>query len=185
MKQKVKLFSQEDKEQFERFYGLLMYSIDNCINAHKDLKKHNEKLNELFHSDNYMKYAGDMNEIGRLDRVLKDYLVIKIRTLFDGDQDTLSLPQFGAFLHRTNSIVGINYSRELKLIRKKYKELLKRLTAVANKIVAHAVNVEIEVMHTSEVVKSPIQNLLKELHSLLVATHHKYFVRRVDYSSNK
>ena len=164
-KEFVYLGEREHKEVFNRYYGLLVYSLDNCKNAYEDLKEFNKELNDALENKSNVK---DINKIGRLNRVLKDYLIIKIRTLFVVDTRTLSFIQLARFLLKNNPETGRKFVGELKIIGDKYQETLDQLDLIANKVVVHAEDTKVEIINTAELLEKPILELVDDLMRLLI-----------------
>ena len=164
----------QDIDAFNRYTGLLMYSLDNCKNAFEDLESFNKELNERFYSNDFKSDIKDFNKLGRINRVLKDYLILKIRTLFDKDPRTLSLLQLEEFLIKSKPEVGEQFKKELSDIRERYAGTLEQIKRIADKVVAHADNEEVELLHTADLLNNPIPSLVRELELLIVATGHKF-----------
>ena len=68
-------------------YGYLKYIIENCKEALTELCSMNQKLKDSLGIESRL----NSNQLGILNRVLRDYLVIRISGLFDKDSRTISL----------------------------------------------------------------------------------------------
>lgn len=159
--------------EFRQYFGFLMYSLDNCKRAFEDLGKHNKALNEGMKLTNNIT-GKELNELGRLDRVLKDYIILKVANLFDRDSRTLSLLQLQSFLEELAPVTGAYFSEEFRKIRNEYREHIALIRNNRNKVVAHTESKEYDsLMHTHDLLAMPLVLMLKALEGTLVQTGHK------------
>ena len=63
----------------ERYKYVLDYILQNCIVAYDELCTVNKKLNKGMCPDSDV----DVNHLGAMDRMIKDYLIIRVGGLFD------------------------------------------------------------------------------------------------------
>jgi hypothetical protein len=158
-------------EKHDAFTGFLFYSIGNCQNAFRYLKETNDQLNAAWRSGETSK----LNELGQHDRIYKDYLILKIAGLFDKHSDTLSLPNFAAFLEREFSD-GKRFAESLEVICSKYEDIIKQITANRHKVVAHAGREGLaNLLYTQDLLAMPIPTLLKEIENLLATVSSPIF----------
>ena len=92
------------------------------------------------------------NEYGRLDRILKEYIVIKVVALIDKDKHTFSL------LHLKNN--------QINTLLQKYSEMLKTMKKNRDKAFSHHEKHFIEneeIMHTDDLFDLPLIDFLDEV----------------------
>ena len=68
--------------------GYLKYVIENCKTAFDELCKTNKELIVGMSPES----NADVNRLGALNRMIQDYLVIRVAGLFDKDTRTVSSP---------------------------------------------------------------------------------------------
>jgi len=170
-KETAPLEAQGFREEFDRYDGLLIYSLSNCGTAYEDLKETNKELLAMLNDKELRDDLQNLNKAGRYDRVLQDYLILKIRTLFDLDTRTLSFIQLAKLLLINNPEAGKRFIEDLKVIGDQHQETLDHLFLIANKVVTHAENVKLEeALNTDELLKMPILQIVHDLEELLMRT---------------
>ncbi len=66
--------------------GYLKYVVENCKTAFDELCKTNKELNIGMNQES----NADINHLGAMNRMIQDYLVIRVAGLFDKDNRTIS-----------------------------------------------------------------------------------------------
>ena len=131
----------------------LKYVTQNCITALNELCIVNEQLRAELAPD----AEGDVNRTGALNRMIQDYIVIKVASLFDEDGRTISF--------RT---VFPNNQRVKEI---KSEEIMRSIKTSRDRCVAHSdqafVFSEDFLMPTADICTSNLGHLLEELDSLL------------------
>lgn len=157
------------KIEFAKYYGFMIYSLSNIRSAYIDLLETNKNLNEAFAKLKTNIDSGT-NKLGRLDRVLKDYIILKIANLlFDKDKRAISFIQLEQFLLKHHSQIGENFSNKFKEIRTSYRKDLKIIQDNRDRVVAHNEKNEFEsLMHTDDLLSMPILILVKRLEGLII-----------------
>lgn len=65
--------------------GILNYILENCISAYDELCRINKELNEEWNKIQRKDFSSnvDMNHLGVVNRMIQDYLIIRVYGLFD------------------------------------------------------------------------------------------------------
>jgi hypothetical protein len=160
------------KHKHDLYYGAISYSIGNCKNAFRYLKKTNDELNECWRSGR----TDNINELGQHDRVFKDYLILKVAGLFDKHNDALSLITFKSFLEKAFPEFYKQFSTGLDKINFEYKDTISKIIQSRHKIVAHSDKDGFDnLIHTQDLLEMPIPNLLKDVENLLASVSNPTF----------
>lgn len=130
--------------------GYLRYAVRNCLLALEELKKANAELLEKMSQHEPM----NINRTGSLNRIVQDYLIVRVAGLFDKDSRTVSF--FDEF-HNNKNYIRIRRS-----------EIVQYLIKMRNKSVAHKDKDHLfEFPTTSKILQSNLCNLLNDLLELL------------------
>ena len=133
--------------------GYLKYVVENCKNALDELCKANKELVVGMS----LASNADVNHLGALDRIIKDYLVNRVAGLFDKDNRTISF----------NTAFPNN--QEVKKIKRE--EIIKKVMENRNRFVAQSDHDYIFkdnfAMSTNEICESNLKSLLERLEQLL------------------
>jgi len=133
--------------------GYLKYVLENCEAALDELCRINKELNAGMSPDSNV----DVNRLGALDRMIKDYLIIRVAGLFDKDTRTISFE---------NLFEG---NAELDSI--KNENIIKEIIEVRNRFVAHSDKNYIQQgnfsIETAKLCNSNLKEILKSLQKLL------------------
>lgn len=140
-------------------HGYLNYTIENCLFAYDELCKVNNELNQGMKSDS----NADVNHLGAMDRMIKDYLIIRVGGLFDKTE------------YRTNGGIDevISFkkvlfnSQDFKSI--EGQEIIKYIIEQRHNFVAHANKdyIENNFPSTAKICESDLRELLKKMQKLL------------------
>lgn len=156
------------KRRADLFDGSLMYSIGNCKNAFRYLEETNKLLNEVYQ----IGPTTNLNELGHKDRVFKDYLILKIASLFDKNSKTLSLYTLDKFLKNEIPTKSKDFSIGFKLILSAYGKHIDQIVATRHNVVAHSGEDGLDnFMHTADLLSMPIPELLSEIEKLVAEAH--------------
>lgn len=96
--------------------GYLKYVIENCEIAIDELCKINKELNEGMNPDS----NADVNRLGALDRMIKDYLIIRVAGLFDKDTRTISFENLFGDDSELDSIKNENIIKDILEVRNRF-----------------------------------------------------------------
>jgi len=133
--------------------GYLKYVIENCKTAFDELCKTNKELIVGMSPE----LKTDVNRLGTLNRMIQDYLVIRVAGLFDKDTRTISFRN------------AFPENQEVESIRQE--EIVKKIIESRNRFVGHSDNDYISkgnfVIPTNEICSSNLRSLLKKLEQLL------------------
>lgn len=132
-------------------HGYLKYVIENCEVAFTELCRVNGELRAGMNPDS----AADVNRLGAYNRMIQDYLIIRIAGLFDKDARTISF---------ANSFVG-----NLVVESARGEEIIKYILETRNKFVAHSEKKSIEAgdfPETDKICNSNLKGILERLKSL-------------------
>lgn len=133
--------------------GYLKYVLENCEVALDELCKTNKELNERMRQDS----NADVNRLGALDRMIKDYLIIRVAGLFDKDTRTIS---FENFLKNNTEIDSI-----------KNEDIIKSILEIRHRFVAHSDKNYIQQgnfsIETGKLCNSNLKELLSRLKALV------------------
>ena len=134
--------------------GYLKYVVKNCMTAFDELCHVNKELVGGMTSESNL----DVNHLGALNRMIQDYLIIRVAGLFDKDTRAISL--FNATID----------SKEIENIRRE--KIIDRLIMSRNKFVAHSDRNYISkgefIIPTSEICNSNLGDIFSRLEQLLV-----------------
>jgi hypothetical protein len=155
------------QKKFEKkdLKGILIYTIDNCESAFDELKKINEKItnNELkdFNSDIDIQYLGIMN------RILSDYLTIRVAGLFDKDDRNASFENI-TFTNNEYSIINsIKGNVVIKYLRNRRKEWGAHISVYKGLTQEEMERKMENNFNTSKIIDSNLKELLNKLKDLL------------------
>ncbi|MFA5359893.1 MAG: hypothetical protein WC349_02970 [Patescibacteria group bacterium] len=147
----------------KNYNGLLFYLLDNCIFAYDQLYIINNKLNKELNKINRKEFDSnvDMQYIGNMNRMIQDYLIIRIGGLFDkteyktkrGIDEVISFEKL------------FSNNKNFKEIKKQ--GIIKYIIDKRNNFVAHT-NKKFDVPDSSKICDSNLRNLLKSLQKLLI-----------------
>lgn len=143
-------------ENTKNFNGLLIYLLDNCIFAYDQLCKINKELNqEMSLSSN-----ADVNYLGGMNRMIHDYLIVRVGGLFDGT----IYPRKGGVdeVVSFEKILSANETYESI----KDQEIIKYIIDRRHNFVAHT-NEKFEVPDSSKICDSDLKELLLKLKTLV------------------
>lgn len=156
------------KRKSDLFNGSLMYSIGNCKNAFHYLEETNKLLNEVYR----VGPTTNLNELGHKDHVFKDYLILKIASLFDKNSKTLSLCTLDKFLKKEIPTKTNDFAVGFKSILSIYGKHIDKIVATRHNIVAHSGEDGLDnFMHTADLLSMPIPELLSEIEKLVAEAH--------------
>lgn len=96
--------------------GYLKYVLENCEIALNELCRINKELK----AEMNLNSNADVNRLGALDRMIKDYLVIRVAGLFDKDIRTISFENLFKNNPKLDSIKNENIIKELLEVRHKF-----------------------------------------------------------------
>jgi len=133
--------------------GYLKYVVENCKTAFDELCKTNKELIGGMRPES----SADVNRLGALNRMIQDYLVIRIAGLFDKDSRTISF----------NNAFPKN--QEAESIERE--EIIERIVENRNRFVGHSDHDYISegnfAIPTNEICGSNLKTLLERLERLL------------------
>ena len=145
-----------------KFNGLLIYLLDNCIFAYDQLCKINKELNEEWSKVRSQDFSSsvDMNHLGAMNRMIQDYLIIRVGGLFDkvekmakgGIDDVVSFEKV------------FSSNEDYKKI--KELEIIKYIIDKRHNFVAHT-NEKFEVPDSSKICDSDLKEILLKLKTLV------------------
>lgn len=133
--------------------GYLRYIIQNCITALDELCAVNEQLQTEMSPDS----DGDVNRTGALNRMIQDYLIIRVAGLFDRDDRTISFYTEFPNNPTVNEMAGRD-------IIGKIKETRHRFVAHADREFINSGNFSIP---THEICASDLREILDALNNLV------------------
>jgi len=133
--------------------GYLKYVIENCKTAFDELCKTNKELIAGMSP----KSNADVNHIGALNRMIQDYLIIRVAGLFDKDKRTIS---FNIAFPQNQGVANIEQE-----------EIIKKIIENRNRFVAHSDHNYISegnfAIPTNEICNSNLKILLERLEQLV------------------
>jgi len=133
--------------------GYLKYVVDNCKAAFDELCKTNKEL-VIGMSP---KSNADVNHLGAMDRMIKDYLVIRVAGLFDKDTRTISF--------------NIAFPQNQEVEKIEHEEIIKKIIENRNRFVGHSdrdyIMANNFIIPTDEICSSNLKSLLEKLEHLL------------------
>ena len=133
--------------------GYLKYVVENCKTAFDELCKTNKELIDGMRLES----NADVNRLGALNRMIQDYLVMRIAGLFDKDSRTIS---FNNAFPKNQEVESIE--RE---------EIIERIVENRNRFVGHSDHDYISegnfAIPTNEICNSNLKSLLEKLDRLL------------------
>ena len=133
--------------------GYLKYVIENCKTAFDELCKTNKELINGMRTES----NADVNRLGAFNRMIQDYLVIRVAGLFDKDNRTISF---------TNTFPK---NQEVESIEQE--EIIKKIIENRNRFVGHSDHDYISegnfAIPTNEICGSNLKTLLEKLERLL------------------
>ena len=140
----------EKPKELKDHSGYLRYAVENCLIAFEELGKVNGHLLKKISQHEPI----NIQHEGSLNRIIQDYLILKVAGLFDEDSRTAS------FHHEFCNI------KKYKKIRKS--NIIKYIIKLRHKKVAHAdKNYLFKFPTTSIIISSNLRNLLNSLLDLL------------------
>ena len=131
--------------------GYLKYVIENCEIALTELCRINGELRVGMSPDS----VADVNRLGAYNRMIQDYLIIRIAGLFDKDAKTISF---------TNS-----FADNLVVESARSEEIIKYILKTRNKFVAHSEKKFIQAgdfPETDKICNSNLKEILGKLKTL-------------------
>lgn len=139
--------------------SILSYILENCIFAHDELCKVNKKLVEGMRLDS----NADVNHLGAMNRMVQDYLIIRVGGLFDktghkakgGVDEVISFEKL--------------FSNNQDFQKIKEQEIIKYITKQRHNFVAHTNRKHIENNFpiTANICNSNLKDMLVNLQNLL------------------
>ncbi|OFZ34368.1 MAG: hypothetical protein A3D92_21395 [Bacteroidetes bacterium RIFCSPHIGHO2_02_FULL_44_7] len=151
------------KHRLDLYVGSIQYGVGNCKNAYAYLKQKNDELNEAWRNGT----THSLNELGHLDKVFKDYLILKIAGLFDKRGDTLSLFSLQKFLQNNLPDSEGLFAPGFVEIQNKYQDTIKKVVKVRHKAVAHTSDdFPDNILYTQDLLAMPIMEFLKDVENL-------------------
>ena len=151
------------KRNIDLYVGSIQYGVGNCKNAYTYLKQKNEELNEAWRAPK----TGNINELGHLDRGFKDYLILKIASLFDKRDDTLSLFSLQKFFKNNLPDQEDLFLPGFWEIQGKYRDAIQKIVNARHKVVAHTGDKFFDnLIHTEDLLTMPIMEMLKDIENL-------------------
>lgn len=142
--------------------GVLIYLLDNCIFAYDQLCRINKELNDEHSKIKRKDFSStvDMNKLGAMNRMIQDYLIIRVGGLFDttkyskkgGADEVISFEE----KYSGNSIY--------KTARKQ--EIIKYIVDKRHNFVAHT-NKKFDVPDSSKICNSNLKEILLSLKTLI------------------
>ena len=133
--------------------GYLKYVVENCKTAFDELCKTNKEL--IFGMN--LESNADINHLGAMNRMIQDYLVIRVAGLFDKDSRTIS---FNTVFPKNQKVENIEQE-----------EVIKKIIENRNRFVGHLDRDYISdgkfAIPTNEICNSNLKNLLERLEQLL------------------
>ena len=133
--------------------GYLKYVVENCKTAFDELCRTNKELAIGMSPES----NADVNRLGAFNRMIQDYLVIRVAGLFDKDTRTIS---FNTAFLKNQKVESIE--RE---------EIVKKIIENRNRFVGHSERDYISdgnfAIPTNEICNSNLKNLLEKLERLL------------------
>jgi len=133
--------------------GYLKYVIENCKTAFDELCRTNKELIDGMRTES----NADVNRLGAFNRMIQDYLVIRVAGLFDKDSRTISF---------TNTFPK---NQEVESIEQE--EIIKKIIENRNRFVGHSDHDYISegnfAIPTNEICGSNLKTLLEKLERLL------------------
>ena len=133
--------------------GYLKYIIENCEVAFTELCRINGELRIGMSLDS----VADVNRLGAYNRMIQDYLIIRVAGLFDKDTRTISF---------ANSFVGNSVIKSSQ-----GEKVIQYILEIRNKFVAHSEKKFIETCDFSETDKICNSNLKEILGKLKILTN--------------
>lgn len=134
---------------------ILNYVLQNCIFAYNELCKVNIELND----GQRLSSDADVNYLGALDRMLKDYLIIRVAGLFDLDSKKQGVISFKKLFPNNENFKNI-----------KNQKIIKYIICERNNFVAHLNQkhyIEKDFPDTAKICNSNLRELLNKLCELL------------------
>jgi len=133
--------------------GYLKYVIENCKTAFDELCRTNKELIDGMRTES----NADVNRLGAFNRMIQDYLVIRVAGLFDKDNRTISF---------TNTFPK---NQEVESIEQE--EIIKKIIENRNRFVGHSDHDYISegnfAIPTNEICGTNLKTLLEKLERLL------------------
>jgi len=134
----------------QKHKGYLEYAVTNCLLALDELEMTNAELLQKFNEHKPI----SINRTGSLNRIVQDYLIVRVSGLFDKDTRTISF--FDEF--KDND--------QYKKIRES--DIIEYLIEMRNKSVAHKDREHLYVFPVaSQILHSNLRDLLQDLLNLL------------------
>ncbi len=128
--------------------GRLNYVLENCQTAYRELCRVNKELQEAMNTSSPI----NPQPLGDLNRMIQDYLIVRIAGLFDKDSRVIS---FATLFHG---------SKELQSIRKE--KVIKDIIHNRHNWVAHN-NRNGQVMATADICNSNLEEILERMKKMV------------------
>jgi|SRR3989338_11656573 len=142
--------------------GLLDYLLKNCLFAYDQLCRINKELNEEWGKVQRKDFSSnvDMNHLGAMNRMIQDYLIVRVGGLFD---KTEHIPKGGI-----DEVVSFEkiFSSNKDYEKIKGQEIIKYIIDRRHNFVAHT-NGKFEVPDSSKICDSDLKEILEDLQKLL------------------
>lgn len=133
--------------------GYLKYIVENCKTAFDELCRTNKELIIRMNPES----NADVNRLGAFNRMIQDYLVIRVAGLFDKDTRTISFSN------------AFPKNKEIESIEQE--EIIKKIVENRNRFVGHSDHNYISegnfAIPTNEICSSNLKTLLERLETIL------------------
>ena len=134
--------------------GFLKYLLENCLFAYSELCKVNKALVEGMS----LASGADVNHLGAMNRMIQDYLIIRVAGLFDEDKQNRGVASFGKLFSDNDDFKKIKSEKVIKYI------INQRHNFVAHNNQDHTEN---NFPITAEICDTNLKELLERLERLL------------------
>ncbi|MEK9194848.1 MAG: hypothetical protein AAB975_00595, partial [Patescibacteria group bacterium] len=152
------------KKGLDSYVGSIQYTVGNCKNAFMYLKQKNDELNEAWRDGR----TNNLNELGHLDKVFKDYLILKIAIFFDKCDDVISLFSLQKFFQNNLSDREDLFLSGFAEIQNNYQDTINKIVKVRHKTVAHTGDDFLyNILYTQDLLAMPVMELLKDIENLV------------------
>jgi hypothetical protein len=135
----------------EYLKGYLKYAVKNCIIAFDKLKEVNENLKKGMSLGSNI----NVNHFGDLNRIIQDYLIIRVSGLFDTWNKSYTEP-----VYSFENLFRENKNKEYEKI--KNEDIIKYIKEKRNKFVAHFEQNQ-EFPDSNKILNSNLRELLEKL----------------------
>lgn len=134
--------------------GRLKYLLDNCIFAYDELCRVNKELCEEYDKIRGNDFGSnvDFQHLGAMNRMIQDYLIVRVAGLFDTTKHVLSFEKV---------FLGVKVYEDAK-----DQDIIKYIMEKRNNFVAHT-NINSEVPVSSKISDSNLREILVDLKTLV------------------